>query len=221
MKAVSDDEDMSLLPMNANYNEGIEAYSEDDTVNFENILRTTNKDLTINSGSNEHRITITGNVADKKGEILSGTIKVVVPTSAGFTINKDGEFIAPSIEIKNEGQEAIDIYAYKFFDPNGELGINIKDEKYIRENQADIPRSNISLNITGIATAYFKSENSLEGKSGIYSDINLTKEATEGIKILKVYPESSNTLTLNGTAGKKTSNNDTAISDTFYFNIKN
>ena len=57
MKAVSDDEEMNLLPMNENYNEDIEAYSEanlnsvsndediegyseDDTVNFRNILRT-------------------------------------------------------------------------------------------------------------------------------------------------------------------------------------
>lgn len=220
MKAVSDDEDMSLLPMNANYNEGIEAYSEDDTVNFENILRTTNKDLTINSGSNEHRITITGNVADKKGEILSGTIKVVVPTSAGFTINKDGEFIAPSIEIKNEGEEAIDIYAYKFIDPNGELGINIKDEEYIRKNQEYIPRNTISLNIVGISTAYFKSENSSENKSGIYSDINLTQEVRDGVNVLKVYPNSSNSLTLNGKAGKKTLDSDTAIRNEFKLILK-
>ena len=237
MKAVSDDEEMNLLPMNENYDEDIEAYSEgnlnsvsndediegyseDDTVNFRNSLRTTNKDLTINSGSNEHRITITGNVADKKGEILSGTIKVVVPTSAGFTINKDGEFIAPSIEIKNEGEEAIDIYAYKFIDPNGELGINIKDEEYIRKNQEDIPRNTISLNIVGISTAYFKSENSSENKSGIYSDINLTQEVRDGVNVLKVYPNSSDSLTLNGKAGKKTLDSDTAIRNEFKLILK-
>lgn len=237
MKAVSDDEEMNLLPMNENYDEDIEAYSEgnlnsvsndediegyseDDTVNFRNSLRTTNKDLTINSGSNEHRITITGNVADKKGEILSGTIKVVVPTSAGFTINKDGEFIAPSIEIKNEGEEAIDIYAYKFIDPNGELGINIKDEEYIRRNQEDIPRNTISLNIVGISTAYFKSENSSENKSGIYSDINLTQEVRDGVNVLKVYPNSSDSLTLNGKAGKKTLDSDTAIRNEFKLILK-
>lgn len=220
MKAVSDDEEMNLLPMNENYDEDIEGYSEDDTVNFRNSLRTTNKDLTINSGSNEHRITITGNVADKKGEILSGTIKVVVPTSAGFTINKDGEFIAPSIEIKNEGEEAIDIYAYKFIDPNGELGINIKDEEYIRRNQEDILRNTISLNIVGISTAYFKSENSSENKSGIYSDINLTQEVRDGVNVLKVYPNSSDSLTLNGKAGKKTLDSDTAIRNEFKLILK-
>lgn len=223
IKEIGDEADINILPLSLNDdNQQISAYSENEEASLKSRnARVSNKELNINnSNSSEHVISMIGNITDGSDQIKPGTIKVILPTSATFTVNKDGEFIAPSIEIKNEGQEAIDIYAYKFFDPNGELGINIKDEKYIRENQADIPRSNISLNITGIATAYFKSENSLEGKSGIYSDINLTKEATEGIKILKVYPESSNTLTLNGTAGKKTSNSDTAISDTFTLILK-
>lgn len=223
MKEISDETDINILPLSLNDdNEQISAYSENEEASLKSRnARVSNKELNINnSNSSEHVISMIGNIADGSDQIKPGTIKVILPTSATFTVNKDGEFIAPSIQIKNEGQEAIDIYAYKFFDPNGELGINIKDEKYIRENQADIPRSNISLNITGIATAYFKSENSLEGKSGIYSDINLTKEATEGIKILKVYPESSNTLTLNGKAGKKTSDSDTAIRNTFKLILK-
>lgn len=223
MKEISDETDINMLPLSLNDdNEQISAYSENEEASLKSRnARASNKELNINnSNSSEHVISMIGNIADDSDQIKPGTIKVILPTSATFTVNKDGEFIAPSIQIKNEGQEAIDIYAYKFFDPNGELGINIKDEKYIRENQADIPRGNISLNITGIATAYFKSENSLEGKSGIYSDINLTKEATEGIKILKVYPESSNTLTLNGKAGKKTLDSDTAIRNEFKLILK-
>lgn len=223
MKEISDETDINMLPLSLNDdNEQISAYSENEEASLKSRnARASNKELNINnSNSSEHVISMIGNITDDSDQIKPGTIKVILPTSATFTVNKDGEFIAPSIQIKNEGQEAIDIYAYKFFDPNGELGINIKDEKYIRENQADIPRSNISLNITGIATAYFKSENSLEGKSGIYSDINLTKEATEGIKILKVYPESSNTLTLNGKAGKKTLDSDTAIRNEFKLILK-
>ena len=47
--------------------EAVEGYSEDDTVNFENILRNFKlKILTINSNSKEHKVTITGNIADKK-----------------------------------------------------------------------------------------------------------------------------------------------------------
>ena len=234
MKAVSDDEDMSLLPMNENYDEGIEAYSEanlnsvsndkdgegyseDDTVNFRNILRTSNKDLTINSNSKEHKVTIIGNVADKKGEIKPGTIQVVVPTTALFTIDKDGNFTAPTIKIQNNGKEAVDIYVYKFSDSNGTTGINIKSDKSIT---SDIPRNEISLSISGDTTAYFKSESLGDVKSGVYIDQNLEKEITNGIKVLKIYGDSTDKLTFNGKAGKAALETDTAIRDRFTLILK-
>ena len=238
MKAVSDDEDINLLPMNANYNEDIEAYSEenlnsvsndediegyseDDTVNFRNILRTSNKDLTINSNSKEHRVTITGNVADKKGEIKPGTIQIEIPTTALFTVDKDGNFTAPDIKIKNNGQEPVDIYAYKFVDTNGSSGINIESESNITENINNKPRNNISLNIVGTeATAYFKSENLGSNKLGVYEDQNLEQESAEGIKVLKIYGDSTGKLTFNGKAGKAALETDTAIRDRFTLILK-
>lgn len=238
MKAVSDDEDMSLLPMNENYNEDIEAYSEanlnsvsndediegyseDDTVNFRNILRTSNKDLTINSNSKEHRVTITGNVADKKGEIKPGTIQIEIPTTALFTVDKDGNFTAPDIKIKNNGQEAVDIYAYKFVDTNGSSGINIESEASITENINNKPRNNISLNIVGTeATAYFKSENLGNNQLGVYEDQNLEQESAEGIKVLKILGNSTGNLKFNGKAGKAALKTDTAIRDRFTLILK-
>lgn len=238
MKAVSDDEDMSLLPMNANYNEDIEAYSEknlnsvsndddiegyseDDTVNFRNILRTSNKDVTINNNSKEHRVTITGNVADKKGEIKPGTIQIEIPTTALFTVDKDGNFTAPDIKIKNNGQEAVDIYAYKFVDTNGPSGINIESEASITENINNKPRNNISLNIVGTeATAYFKSENLGNNKLGVYEDQNLEQESAEGIKVLNILGNSTGNLKFNGKAGKAALKTDTAIRDRFTLILK-
>lgn len=238
MKAVSDDEEMNLLPMNENYNEDIEAYSEanlnlvsndediegyseDDTVNFRNILRTSNKDLTINSNSKEHRVTITGNVADKKGEIKPGTIQIEIPTTALFTVDKDGNFTAPDIKIKNNGQEAVDIYAYKFVDTNGPSGINIESEASITENRTNKPRNNISLNIVGTeATAYFKSENLGNNKLGVYEDQNLEQETTNGIKVLKILGNSTGNLKFNGKAGKAALETDTAIRDRFTLILK-
>lgn len=238
MKAVSDDEEMNLLPMNENYDEDIEAYSEenlnsvsndedvegyseDDIVNFKNILRTSNKDVTINSNSKEHRVTITGNVADKKGEIKPGTIQIEIPTTALFTVDKDGNFTAPDIKIKNNGQEAVDIYAYKFVDTNGPSGINIESETSITENINNKPRNNISLNIVGTeATAYFKSENLGNNKLGVYEDQNLEKESTEGIKVLKIFGNSTGNLKFNGKAGKAALETDTAIRDRFTLILK-
>ena len=235
MKAVSDDEEMNLLPMNENYDdegievyseanlnsvsndEDIEGYSESDEVNFRNILRTSNKDLTINSNSKEHRVTITGNVADKKGEIKPATIQVVVPTTALFTIDKDGNFTAPTINIQNNGKEAVDIYVYKFSDSNGTTGINIKSDKSIASN---IPRNEISLSISGDTTAYFKSESLADVKSGVYEDQNLEQGTTNGIKVLKIYGDSTGKLTFNGKAGKAALKNDTAIRDRFTLILK-
>lgn len=223
MKAVSDDEDMSLLPMNENYDdEGIEAYSEDDKVYLRSISsRSSSKDVEVfPTGVREHEISITGNIANYKDETLPGVIQVVVPTSASFRVDKDGNFTAPSINIQNNGEESIDIYVYKFIDPNGQNGINIKKEKDITANENTTLRNNLSLSISGNTTAYFKSENSSENKSGVYSDIDLIQEVTDGINILKVYPNSNNTLTLKGKAGKKTSDSDTAIRDTFKLILK-
>lgn len=238
MKAVSDDEEMNLLPMNENYDEGIEAYSEenlnsvsndedvegyseDDTVNFRNILRTSNKDLTINSNSKEHRVTITGNVADKKGEIKPGTIQVQIPTTALFTVDKDGNFTAPYIKIQNNGQEAVDIYVYKFVDANGSSGINIESETSITGNIDTKSRNNISLNIVGTeATAYFKSERLGNNKLGVYEDQNLEQESAEGIKVLNILGNSTGNLKFNGKAGKAALETDTAIRDRFTLILK-
>lgn len=238
MKAVSDDEEMNLLPMNENYDEDIEAYSEenlnsvsndedvegyseDDTVNFRNILRTSNKDVTINSNSKEHIVTITGNVADKKGEIKPGTIQIEIPTTALFTVDKDGNFTAPDIKIKNNGQEPVDIYAYKFVDTNGPSGINIESETSITRNIDTKSRNNISLNIVGTeAIAYFKSESLGSNKLGVYEDQNLEQGTTNGIKVLKIYGDSTGKLTFNGKAGKAALETDTAIRDRFTLILK-
>ena len=129
--------------------------------------------------------------------------------------------MAPDIKIKNNGQEPVDIYAYKFVDTNGPSGINIESEAGITENINNNPRNNISLNIVGTeATAYFKSESLGNEKSGVYKDQNLQENATEGIKVLKVYGESTGNLKFNGKAGKEALKNDTAIRDIFTLILK-
>ena len=113
------------------------------------------------------------------------------------------------------------IYAYKFVDTNGPSGINIESEASITENINNKPRNNISLNIVGTeATAYFKSENLGNNKLGVYEDQNLKQESTEGIKVLKIYGESTGNLKFNGKAGKAALETDTAIRDRFTLILK-
>ena len=236
MKAVSDDEDMSLLPMNENYDEGIEAYSdvnlnsvsnyedidgylEDDTVNFRNILRASSGNITGSDAiEHEHKISITGNIVSDTGEMPSGVLQVVVPTTASFSVNKEGQFIGTNITIKNQGHQNIDVYAYKFIDVDGREGISVKPKSEVTEQAS---RSDIAMNIYGNnGTAYFKTENVNEEKTGIYNEADLqTSSSSDGIKISRISANSQDVLTLQGEAGKN-SNVDTAISNTFTLILK-
>lgn len=237
MKAVSDDEDISLLPMNENYDyEGIEAYSEanlnsvsndkeiegyseSDEVNFRNILRASSGNITgSDTTEQKHNISITGNVLNDKGEMPSGTFQVVVPTTASFTVNEKGQFLTIPFTIKNEGYQNIDVYAYKFIDVDGTAGINVKPKSEINEQSS---RSDIAMSISGNnKTAYFKTENVSEERTGIYNEQSLqTSSSNDGIKISSISAKSKDTLTLHGEAGKN-SNIDTAISNTFTLILK-
>ena len=236
MKAVSDDEDINLLPMNANNNEDIEAYSEaslnlvsndediegyseDDTVNFRNILRASSRNITGSDAiEHDHEISITGSIVSDTGEVPSGTLQVVVPTTTSFTVDKDGKFMGTTITIRNQGHQNIDVYAYKFIDVDKTEGINVKAESEITERAS---RSDITLNIQGNRnTAYFKTEDSNSTNSGIYENSELTiPTSSDGIKISSISANSEGKLTLQGEAGKN-SNIDTAISNTFTLILK-
>lgn len=224
MKAVSDDEGMNLLPMNENYDdESIEAYSEsEEFYSRARSIRATDTSVSISGNDSvEQQISITGNIADKNGIIKPGVVQVTVPTRALFTVDKDGKFVGSYINIKNSGHEAVDIYAYRFKDVTGESYINVKSEEDISTNSSNTTRNNVSLKISGKwATAYLKTENLSSENSGVYKNPQLDDMSTEGVKISTVNANSSDKLTLNGTAGKKTSNSDTAISDTFTLILK-
>lgn len=238
MKAVSDDEDMSLLPMNENYDdEGIEAYSEanlnsvsndkeiegyseDDTVNFRNILRASSGNITGSDAIEyKHEISITGSIVSDTGKVPSGTLQVVVPTTTSFTVDKDGKFMGTTITIRNQGYQNIDVYAYKFIDVDKTEGINVKAKSEITERAS---RSDITLNIQGNAnTAYFKTEDISSTNSGIYQNPELnTPASSDGIKILEIASNSNGILNLQGQAGKAPLKTDTAISNTFTLILK-
>lgn len=166
----------------------------------------------------EADITITGEVADSTGQTVPGTLNVTVPTNANFAVTKGGNFTAPKINITNNSNKAIDVFAYQFIDIGGPgEGINIvaKGEATTRD------RKDISLNISGGAgIAYFKSEDSSSSKKGVYKDPELGTEAeADGIKIAEIAGNgTSRELTLDGVAG--TQNSQKAASNEFTLKLK-
>lgn len=212
---ISNEEDLMLMSI-----ENDEDYVE---LNLRNIDseskgRVANSTLTQSEDKEiNHEVKITGDIANDEGEFKPGTIQVVVPTAANFTITKNGNFITSNnMTITNNGTNSIDVIVQKFIDTNGNSGIKVQGKNVIDEN--NLSRSNISLNINGDrGTAYLGSDNS---KCGIYSDSNLNTLKEDGILVSTVTGNSSNTLRLNGQASKGTEIINEAIQDRFTLILK-
>ena len=172
-------------------------------------------------------VKITGNVMDDKGNMPVANFKVTVPTSASFTVNKNGILVGPSLQIKNEGTQTVEVYAQSF-SCVGSGDINIVGEDVINRanNSSDISdaldRSTISLKLLGESqqVAYLGSNN---GKSGVYNSSNLQNEASSGIKLLTLNPGTENQpeikmIRVEGMAGSKEISK--AVSDKYTLTLK-
>ena len=212
---ISNEEDLMLMSI-----ENDEDYVE---LNLRNIDseskgRVANSTLTQSEDKEiTHEVKITGDIANDEGEFKPGTIQVVVPTAANFTITKNGNFITSNnMTITNNGTSNIDVIVQKFIDTNGNSGIKVQGKNVIDEN--NLSRSNISLNINGDrGTAYLGSDNS---KSGVYSDPNLSKNISDGILVSTIYGGSSKTLKLNGQVSKGSEAINNPIQDRFTLILK-
>ena len=212
---ISDEEDLMLMSIDND-----EDYVELNLRNIdsENQGRVANSTLTQSEDKEiTHEVKITGDIANDEGEFKPGTIQVVVPTAANFTVTKNSDFITSNnMTITNNGTSSIDVIVQKFIDTNGNSGIKVQGEDEINKNT--LSRSNISLNINGnMGTAYLGSDNS---KCGIYSDSNLNTLKEDGILVSTVTGNSSNTLKLNGQASKGSEAIDNPIQDRFTLILK-
>lgn len=212
---ISNEEDLMLMSI-----ENDEDYVE---LNLRNIDseskgRVANSTLTQSEDKEiNHEVKITGDIANDEGEFKPGTIQVVVPTAANFTITKNGNFITSNnMTITNNGTSSIDVIVQKFIDTNRTEGINVQSEDEVKKNT--LSRKNISLNINGnTGTAYLGSDNS---KSGVYSDPNLSNNTNDGILVSTIYGGSTGKLTLNGEASKGSEAIDNPIQDRFTLILK-
>ena len=172
-------------------------------------------------------VKITGNIMDDKGNMPVANFKVTVPTSASFTVNKNGILVGPSLQIKNEGTQTVEVYAQSF-SCVGSGDINIVGEDVInRANKssdiiAGLARSTISLKLLGESqqVAYLGPNN---GESGVYNSSNLQNEASSGIKLLTLNPGTESQpeikkIRVEGMAGSKEISK--AVSDKYTLTLK-
>ena len=172
-------------------------------------------------------VKITGNIMDDKGNMPVANFKVTVPTSASFTVNKNGILVGPSLQIKNEGTQTVEVYAQSFSCVgSGDINIVGEDVINIANNSSDISdaldRSTISLKLLGESqqVAYLGSNN---GKSGVYNSSNLQNEASSGIKLLTLNPGTESQpeikmIRVEGMAGSKEISK--AVSDKYTLTLK-
>ena len=177
-------------------------------------------------------VTITGKVADQTGNMPAASFKVTVPTAANFTVTENG-FFGPSLKIKNEGPQAIEVYAQRFARAEGGSGdIKTVTEDAIKTDTQDnhrYDRSSVALKLKGEifdeagkeSVAFLAAKD--DGGSGIYSNEDLGTPAETGIKLLALGAgntrERTGTIKLDGVAGKGQVSNG-AKSDKFQLTLR-
>lgn len=173
------------------------------------------------SSSPTTEVQITGSVTNDQGAMPDSTFKVTVPTTATFSVDQNGGFKAPTLTVKNEGTQKVEVYAYSFTDDSGAGKINILSPSDFQA-ESNAKRSDVKISLRG-QFGDIVHLSSTKGNGVNSGDDFLAERGTDGFRLLKL--EASNdgtaktgTISLDGTAGKAGTTG--AISDTFVLTLK-
>lgn len=179
------------------------------------------KKLTVSSDGEgqETDINIIGNIANNDNKVLPSTISVTVPTSAQFTVTKDGDLVGSNIKITNEGSETVSVIAQKFIDTSGATGINVVSESEVASASAtESDRKKVSLKLAGnLDTVNLKT--TATGKGLFKTDGNDVGD-DEDFVVGNVRGNDSTTFSLSGTAVKSGNALTNPINDKFTLILK-
>lgn len=181
----------------------------------------TREDVTITEDQREQdvNIGITGNVQDEHGNTKPGTINVTVPTTATFTVTKEGQLSSADMTITNNSNEKIIVVAKGFKDPNGDENISVikKSDFDDAGGKASNARGKVWLRLIGGEKNLGLSS---EEKGKMYNNEYTTPVTeNEGYEIGKVSANKSLTLKLEGEGGTQGSATN-AIRDEFKLILK-
>ena len=170
----------------------------------------------------KHEVKITGKVQNNAGNMPTDTFKVTVPTAANFTVNQSGQLVGPTLTVKNEGSQAISVWAQDF-ENTGKGAIKVISSTEIATDaqggNAQLGRNNVSLKLEGDGdkVAYLAAGD----KSGVskVADLNITED---GVELVTLAPGNNGAtiknIALKGTAGAKEI--EQPVSDTFKLTLK-
>lgn len=168
-------------------------------------------------------VKITGNIMDDKGNMPVANFKVTVPTAANFTVNQSGNLVGPNLIVKNEGSQAISVWAQDF-ENTGTGSIKVISPIEIEEDAAKglgaiLKRDNVSLRLeVDDKVVYLASGNN---KNGVAEDKELNV-VDSGIQLTTLPAgekfESTKRIALKGAAGAKEIQQ--PVSDKFRLTLK-
>ena len=184
----------------------------------------------LDSSPHSHEVTITGKVQSDAGKMPDTTFKVTVPTAANFTVNKNGALIGPTMTIKNEGSQKIEVSAQNFSSGTGAIKViseNAIKEDRLKTSEQKYSRNTISLKLMGgfnpdgsRKVAYLGAS---DAGNGVYEEVGLGEVSSTGVSLLTLEPGNSTattgTITIDGLAGPK-NGIENAVSDNFTLTLR-
>lgn len=184
----------------------------------------TEQDIITSESTKDSTIKTEGRIKSNAGETSRKTISVTVPTAARFTVDKDANFIGSNINIRNNGEEPVDIIINDFIDASGNYDIKVITDESVRKNNStkrttDIViyrRNEINLFVKGnIKKLYLGNGKVLES---LGSETNLISDSDK--KIAKVLANQTVGLALDGEAGTAELERNSPIQDRFILILK-
>lgn len=169
----------------------------------------------------ETNISIKGGVASDEGDLPTGNFNITIPTTASFTVSQDGDVITMPINVRNNGEQDIEVYAVKFVDTTATEGKNITVTKQSELENKN--RSYVNLNLRGnFKTVYLKSEEISSTNNGIYKEETLTQNAVgEDLKLAVINSKQADDITIEGNAGSNDGEAiEKALTDNFTLTLK-
>lgn len=184
------------------------------------------KTYTIDEKGKDHQVDITGNVENREGNVVPGTISVTVPTAVSFTIDKTGQITGGDIVVRNSSDDKVEVVAKEFTDttPTNKI-VLVKDgdlEDKMSENGED--KVHMTLNLTGNGKAVGLFSNKNTGKSG-FIDLTTNEEIGNDVNTSLGNAWKNNDLTLRLSGKTKAGSGSysapqNAIQDTFNLVLK-